>query len=159
MPMFIVFASSLVFVAFCVLLGTRLVRALRREGRSPELFVGLSFLATSVGITGQLIALTPAELARFARGDGAREAPSDDVLWRVLFSLQRRKYNDASLYAGHATARAALVRLFAVKGLAVSSATPERDAALARALADDDWRVALEAARGLAGRIVYVSAD
>ena len=57
--MFTVFASSLVFVAFCVLLGARLVRAFRREGRSPELFVGLSFLATSVGITGQLVALTP----------------------------------------------------------------------------------------------------
>jgi hypothetical protein len=51
--------SSLIFVAFFVALGVRLVRVFRREGRAPELFIALSFLATSVGITGQLVAMAP----------------------------------------------------------------------------------------------------
>ncbi len=52
-------ASALLFVVLSSVLGVRLVRRFRGEGRGPEAFVGLSFLSSSVGILASFAALVP----------------------------------------------------------------------------------------------------
>lgn len=83
-----------------------------------------------------------------AAADGALESP--EVVWRALFSLQRR---GADLGRDAYHARAAdphpLARLFAVKGLAGLEAHEAGRVALEAAADDEDWRVAVEAVRGL----------
>lgn len=92
-------------------------------------------------------------LAVLARGErGEREVEAREVRWRVLFTLARRgsvRAREAFLAHAHPP-RPTLERLFAVQGLATLARDEQRGAALARALEDPDWRVACEAARGLA---------
>ncbi len=92
-------------------------------------------------------------LAVLARGErGEREAEQREVRWRVSFTLARRgsvRAREAFLAQAHPPSPT-LERLFAVQGLAALAQDPQRGAALARALEDPDWRVACEAARGLA---------
>jgi len=91
-------------------------------------------------------------LIRRARAIGAEP----ELVWRVLFTLQRRSCVVAlPLYLAHAADEDPRARLFALKGIA-SIPTAELLAARAKTLAtlrdrltDPDWRVACEAATAL----------
>lgn len=112
------------------------------------------------------------------RADSAEEraeveaSPQIEVAWRILFSLQRRNAARARELAGteNPTVRETLeegiamsrdvflgwarsanerARCFAVRGLRTLAADDEVQAGLRRALQDEDWRVACEAAIGL----------
>ncbi len=73
-----------------------------------------------------------------------------EVRWRLLFSLQRRAAGDArDAFLEYSASDHVLERLFAVKGLARLEGDPKVAGALMRAADRGDWRVAVEALRGL----------
>lgn len=91
---------------------------------------------------------SPRDAKRLGLPVSAGESPA--VIWRTLFSLQRRRAQAGrGVYHAHVDDREPLARLFAVKGLARIEPHEGGRLALERALADRDWRVAVEAARGL----------
>jgi len=80
-----------------------------------------------------------------------REGEGPEVVWRALFSLARRaseRGREAFLLWSR-PARPVEARIFALQGLAAIAADERTLAALREGLADADWRVACEAARGL----------
>lgn len=86
---------------------------------------------------------------RLAVPSSSQESP--EVIWRALFSLQRRgSAIGRDVYHTHRNdPRSPLARLFAAKGLAQVERHEAGRVALEAALFDADWRVAVEAARGL----------
>jgi len=76
---------------------------------------------------------------------------SADIIWRALFTLQRRGSAGArQVYIDRARCEDhVLVRLFAVKGMAQLESDEELRAELEHALRDPDWRVVVEALTGL----------
>ena len=97
-----------------------------------------------------LDALRPYQL-RPGDDGGARIEP--EFVWRVLYALSRRRAElGRGAFLEYAGASGTLDRLFAVRGLARIEVDDETGPALARALDDPevDWRVAYEAALGLA---------
>ncbi len=92
--------------------------------------------------------LRPLRNARREAGE-----PRDEVVWYALFALQRRTSEiGRGPFLEHADSADPLARLFSVRGLARLQPDDSSTAALVRALDDDDWRVAYEAAAGLEGR-------
>lgn len=88
--------------------------------------------------------------ANAGRGDASRWS-DQEVVWRALFSLQRRAAERGrAVFLAFATGTAPVdARIFAIKGLARIAPDEASRVALERALADSDWRVACEAALGL----------
>ncbi|MFT7479470.1 MAG: cyclophilin family peptidyl-prolyl cis-trans isomerase/HEAT repeat protein, partial [Gammaproteobacteria bacterium] len=84
-----------------------------------------------------------------------------DVIWRALFSLQRRESAAArQVFIDRARCESdVLVRLFAVKGLAQLEADDKVRTELEHALRDPDWRVVIEALNGLATAAAVRSVD
>jgi len=80
----------------------------------------------------------------------ARRGQDPQVLWRALFTLERRGSADArDLFLDCTAAPTAEARIFAVKGLARLAPDAAGREALEAALASPDWRVACEGLRGL----------
>ena len=50
---------GLISVAAFTFLGVRLVQVFRRDGRTPELMVGVSFLFSGIGVAGGMMAIAP----------------------------------------------------------------------------------------------------
>lgn len=104
-----------------------------------------------------LASRAPGELRRDRLGleDGiafAVEPEDEEVVWRALYSLSRRRSARAELPYRLWSAPPAPVeaRIFAVRGLGwLEAPGPEATDALRSALLDPDWRVAVEAATGL----------
>ncbi len=96
--------------------------------------------------------------ARLSKGDpratrlGLPEESLEDpeVLWRVLFSLSRRRSESGrDAFHIHRQDDDPRARIFSVRGLARIERHNAGRAALEASLRDPDWRVAVEAARGL----------
>ncbi|MEE8468020.1 MAG: HEAT repeat domain-containing protein [Planctomycetota bacterium] len=111
-------------------------------------------------IDARAVDLALSEVAsRVARGSLAAERlelpnsaqENPEIVWRALFSLQRRKSAvGRNAYHAHLNdPRSPLARLFAAKGLAQIEPHDAGRVGLEAALFDADWRVAVEAARGL----------
>jgi cyclophilin family peptidyl-prolyl cis-trans isomerase/HEAT repeat protein len=82
----------------------------------------------------------------------AVEPEADEVIWRALFSLSRRRSDRGRLtyLLWCAPPAPAEARIFAMRGLAaLSTADDEALGALRAGLDDPDWRVVVEAAQGL----------
>ncbi len=92
--------SGLFFIALAVFMGLRFVRVFRREGRAPELFVGLSFIATSIGMVGGFVAITP------GTPDGlVRVAFAAGGIGIALAGAAVLRFNSLSFQAGKAKAQ------------------------------------------------------
>jgi len=76
---------------------------------------------------------------------------SGEVIWRVVFTLQRRSAERArEVFLAYAAAsEPTLARLFAVKGLGRLAPDAAGREALEAALTDGDWRIVCEALNGL----------
>jgi cyclophilin family peptidyl-prolyl cis-trans isomerase/HEAT repeat protein len=92
-------------------------------------------------------------LSPFATGPDGRMQPrkvDDDLRWRTLYALQRRRSElGRAAFLEYAGSPAVLDRIFAVRGLARIEPSAAGTEALKRAVSDPDWRVAAEAALGL----------
>jgi cyclophilin family peptidyl-prolyl cis-trans isomerase/HEAT repeat protein len=91
----------------------------------------------------------------------AAERPLDDELrWRVLYALQQRSSEAGqAAFLEHSEWPEPTARLFAIRGLARIPVGEAGVRALERALSDPDWRIACEAALGLATHRDPASAD
>lgn len=77
--------------------------------------------------------------------------PLETEIWLTLYALQRRRSEvGRGAYLEHDTSPYPEARIFAVRGLARTRSSPESVRSLERAASDPDWRVAVEALRGLA---------
>ncbi|QDU86439.1 putative peptidyl-prolyl cis-trans isomerase [Planctomycetes bacterium Pla163] len=77
--------------------------------------------------------------------------PLETEIWLTLYALQRRRSEvGRGAYLEHDTSPYPEARIFAVRGLARTRSSPEGVRSLERAASDPDWRVAVEALRGLA---------
>ncbi len=133
---------------------TRVLRSLQ----DPELVVRLAALracalwdraspdARDVDST-LLNAMSP-----YSDATGQRLEPDPEIVWLALFALSRRSAETGrGAFLEHVDSEDARARIFAVRGLSRIEPSQEGTRALVEALADDDWRVATEAAVGLGG--------
>ena len=123
-----------------------------RAMRDPDLGVRIEAAqATALWSTDQAdSAQIDASLLELLRTAAESDDEPTELVWRSLYALQRRRSTRGrAAFVQLAEHPEPLVRLFAVKGLGHLAAEPESRALLAAALADDDWRVAVEAARAL----------
>ena len=81
---------------------------------------------------------------------GARTAPTDEERWMTLYALGRRaSERGRPAFLDHLTDLNADARLFSAMGLARLAPDEQSSNALAGVLDDPDWRVVVEAVRGL----------
>lgn len=83
-------------------------------------------------------------------GFGQEVEPEPELVRCAIFALQRRRAEKGrGAFLEHLSAEDPEIRIFSARGLARIPASPEGTAALIQAMSDGDWRVAVEAARGL----------
>lgn len=142
-------------------LRTKVIAAMRSPLENMRLeAVSAPFDWPTDDIDAEAVDLALSEVAsRVARGSSAAERlevpgssqESPEVIWRALFSLQRRgsAIGRNAFHTHLNDPRSPLARLFAAKGLAKVEPHDAGRVGLEAALFDADWRVAVEAARGL----------
>ena len=142
-------------------LRTKVIAAMRSPLEVVRLeAVSAAFAWPTDAVDAEVVDLALSEVAsRVARGSSAAERlelpnsaqENPEIVWRALFSLQRRSSAvGRNAYHAHLNdPRSPLARLFAAKGLAQIEPHDAGRVGLEAALFDADWRVAVEAARGL----------
>lgn len=130
---------------------------LLRSLQDPDLSVRLEAIAGMANwkadardagrIDGELLGMLD---PRTSGGTSSR-GPGPEETWLTLYSLSRRKAaRGRAAFLQHVDDVEVNARLFATRGLARLEAAPGATRALERRAGDTDWRVAVEAIRGLA---------
>ncbi|MEZ5979196.1 MAG: HEAT repeat domain-containing protein [Planctomycetota bacterium] len=136
--------------------GNDLARLVVKRLYDPVLAVRLEAIAAAARLTteGQIAAEIDRELLAVLnplRRRGAVGPPSEHEIWLTLYALGRRRSElGRGAFLEHDRDATPEARIFAIMGLARIRTSPEGVLSLERASADPDWRVAVEALRGLA---------